>query len=59
MADSVVFHADGIKIYGAKADGGYTVTLSIGEYEQEKLAKLFLIPQNTVVKVTIEQESDA
>lgn len=54
----IELHADKIKAYGPKQDGSYTVTLDVGEYEQHQIAKIFMIPQQTVVKVTIEQKKD-
>lgn len=54
----IVFHPDGYKIYGPKTDGGGTLTLSIGEYEQPLLAQLLFIPQETRLKVIVEVDND-
>jgi len=52
----MTFDADKIKVNGPRMDGSFAVTFEVGEYEQEKIAKLLLIPQNTVVRVTIDTE---
>ncbi len=54
--ESVTLKADKIKVSGPKVDGSFTVSLDVGEYEQRNVAMLLGIPQNTVVKVTIEQD---
>lgn len=48
------FSADKIKVNGPKIDGGYSVTFDVGEFEQSNVAKLFSIPQQTIVKVSID-----
>lgn len=48
------FSSDRVKINGPKVDGGFTVTFEVGEYEQESIAKLLMIPQNKVIKVIVE-----
>ena len=50
--------ADRVKIYGPKVDGGYTLTFDVGEYEVEKVAKLFLIKQGEIVNLTIGQNTE-
>ncbi len=54
----IEFIADSVKVYGPKTDGGYTVTLGVGEYEQNKLAGLFMIPQGKVLDVIIQEGKD-
>jgi len=54
---SIELLADKIKINGPKVDGTFTVSLDVGEYEQQKIAQLVTIPQGTVVKVTISSEN--
>lgn len=50
------FKADKIKISGPKVDGSYTVTFEVGEYEQQIVAQLMLIPQNTIIEVEVKSE---
>lgn len=52
----IKLHADKLAIYGPKTDGGLTLTFSIGEYEQEQVAQLLMIPQQTVLNLTVEVE---
>ena len=47
--------ADKIKTYGPKVDGGYTITLDVGEYEQKKIAEIVGINQPCNFKVTIDK----
>lgn len=47
--------ADGFKVYGPKIDGGYTLTLSMGEYEVHKFAQLLAFGRNTVLEVIIKK----
>ena len=48
--------ADQIRIRGPKVDGGYVITLEVGEYEVQTIAKLMSELNNEdVVKVTLEQ----
>ena len=46
--------SDGYKINGPKVDGNWTVTFNVGEYEVEEIAKLLMLPKDTMLKVTIE-----
>lgn len=46
---------DGFKVYGPKVDGGYTVTLSMGEYEVHEFAKLLAFGRNTILEVIIKK----
>lgn len=52
----ISFLADKIRVNGPKVDGSYTVTFETGEYEQENVAKVLSIPQQTVVRVIIVQD---
>lgn len=52
----IEFIADSVKVTGPTVDGGFSITFKIGEYEQLKAAGLLLIPQNTAIKVKVEQE---
>lgn len=54
MMASITFHADKVKVTGPKVDGGFTVSFDLGEYDQDKVASLLTIPQDTVKKVTVE-----
>lgn len=48
------FLADKVRVNGPLADGGYSVTFSVGEYESSKVAQLLTIPQDVIKKVTVE-----
>lgn len=48
------FTADKVKINGPKADGGFTVSFEVGEYESARVAALLSIPSQTPIKVTVE-----
>ena len=50
----IAFSADKVKISGPRVDGSFAVTFETGEYEKSKLAELFLIPSDSMLKVTIE-----
>lgn len=52
--DLVVLHADSIKVMGPKVDGGFSVTISVGEYEANKVADLLNLPREVLLKVTVE-----
>jgi hypothetical protein len=47
------FEVDKIKITGPKVDGGFTVSLDVGEYEQHKIAQLLTIPQDVIKTVEV------
>ena len=53
---SITFGADKVKVSGPNSDDGYTVTLYTGEYMQQEMAKLLLIPTKTNLKITVEVE---
>lgn len=46
--------ADKVSVRGPRIDGGYTVSFDFGEQEQVHVAQLIAVPQQTVVKVTVE-----
>ena len=50
------FVADKVKITGPKADGGFTVSFDVGEYQQLEVASLLAIPQQTSITVKVEYE---
>jgi len=52
----IEFGADGYKIIGPDRDGGYKITFTTGEYEQNKIAELFKIPQQTALKVSVKTD---
>jgi len=52
----IEFVADKIVLRGPMVDGGFAVTFYTGEYEQEKVAELMKIPQQTPVGVRVEVE---
>lgn len=50
--------ADKVKINGPRMDGSYTILLEVGEYEQGKVAQIMCIPQQTLLKVSIDIDKD-
>lgn len=51
--------ADQIRIRGPKVDGGYVITLELGEYQVKTLAQLMNeLNTENVVKVTLEQNGE-
>lgn len=51
--------ADQIRIRGPKVDGGYVITIEVGEYEVQNVAKLMSeLDNENVVEVTLEQENN-
>lgn len=57
MTDPIKFSADKIKVYGPKEDGGYTVTLSVGEYEAQKVALLFALKPDTLKRIEVKDDA--
>lgn len=56
---TIQFKADHIQVSGPKAsDGSYKVTFETGEYSQEQVAALLMIPQRTVITVSVEYQND-
>lgn len=49
----IEFTADQVRIAGPKVDGGYTVTFSVGEFEQLKVAALMTLPQGEAINVEV------
>lgn len=58
MENKIIFGADGLKIFGPKIDGTYSVTLTTGEYERAKVGALLDLVGKPL-KVTIEVASGA
>jgi hypothetical protein len=52
----IKFNADRVKISGPRVDESFLVSFETGEYEKSKLAELFLVPSETMLKVTVETE---
>jgi len=52
---TVTFNADKLRISGPKVDGSYSVTFETGEYEQQKIAELLTIPQQTPMTVIVSE----
>ena len=48
--------SDKVVIRGPNADGGYTVTFYVGEYEQAKVAEIMKIPQMTEIEIVIDKK---
>lgn len=44
---------DKVLIRGPKVDGGYSVTLEVGEYMKEQLAELIKLPTDQLTEVII------
>jgi len=49
----IKFEAHKVKVNGPLADGGYSILLSIGEYNQVAAVEALAIPQLTTVQVTM------
>ena len=49
--------SDKVVIRGPNADGGYTITFYVGEYEQDKVAEIMKIPQMTEIEIVIDKKS--
>jgi hypothetical protein len=50
---SVTFSADKVKITGPRVDGSFVIAFETGEYEQDRIAALLSIPQQTPLEVTV------
>lgn len=50
----IEFKADRVKVSGPKADGGYSIILEVGEYEQKNVAELLKLPQMTILNIIVE-----
>lgn len=53
MKGKIKFGADKVSVRGPLTDGGYVVSFYVGEYEQEQVAKLLMIPQQTPLRVEV------
>lgn len=53
----IEFTADAATVTERMSDRSYKVTLSTGEYTQQEMAKILLLPKDSVIKVTLEVES--
>lgn len=49
----ISFSADKVKVSGPRVDGSFTVSFDVGEYEQEKIAELLRIPQQTPLQIRV------
>lgn len=47
------FMADGCKVSGPLKDGSYSVIFSTGEYQQEQVAQMMLLPRDKAIKVEV------
>ncbi len=52
--EKIEFGADKVSISGPSVDGGFRITFSTGEYEQDNIAELLRIPQQTALRVIVE-----
>lgn len=48
--------ADKVRVTGPKVDGGYSVQFDCGEDMQTQVAKCLCLPQQTMIKLTLEME---
>lgn len=48
--------SDGVTVKERESDHSYKVTFNTGEYEVESIAKLFLVPKEKNLKVSVEVE---
>lgn len=56
--DMVVLHSDSLKINGPKVDNSWTISLNVGEYEKGSVAKLLMLPDDSMYEVVIRRVSD-
>lgn len=50
----ITLHPDKITFRGPSMDGGYNVTLHVGEYEKEAISQLVQLPTEQVYSVSFE-----
>ena len=55
-SEAIEFKSDRVKVSGPRVDGSWVVCFDAGEYEQEKIAELLKIPQQTVLRVVVKVE---
>ncbi len=53
--DIIVFQADNVRVNGPKKDDSYSITFETGVYEAENISKLFLIPRESNLQISIKQ----
>jgi len=49
--------ADKIRLSGPKIDGSYTITLEVGEYEKNNVARVLAMPEG-IYEVKIENKTN-
>lgn len=54
--DMITLHPDKIKVRGPNVDGGWSVTLEIGEYEKVQVAQLVVEDELPIVEFKTENE---
>ena len=54
----IEFGADRVRVSGPRVDGSLVVSFETGEDEQEKIAELLKILQQTLLKVRVEVTRD-
>ncbi len=52
----ITFTADKVRVNGPKVDGGYAVIFEVGEYEQDKVADLLKLPQQSNIEVSVKRD---
>lgn len=45
------FQVDKIAVRGPKVDGGFVITLEVGEYDQANVAELLTLPQDEIERM--------
>lgn len=58
MKKDIKIISDKIRIAGPKVDGGFTVSLDVGQHGQLDVAKLLAIPQNATCEWVLREIKD-
>ena len=53
MKDDIIFVADRLRISGPLVDGGFRISLDVGEYMADRVADLVKLPQQVPLEVTV------
>ena len=55
----IKFNSDNIKTGAKRVDGSISVILDVGEYERHKLRDIYLVPDDSILEVSIKVQEDA
>jgi hypothetical protein len=53
MKQDITIVSDKLTVHGPTADGGFRITLDVGEYMAEQVARLVTLPQQVPLEVTV------